>query len=40
MALPSLRFRYGQFLTLLKRRAQALEVFRAVTREDPRHQPK
>ena len=23
MALPSLRFRYGQFLTLLKRRAQA-----------------
>jgi tetratricopeptide (TPR) repeat protein len=36
MALPSLHFRYGQFLMLLKRRARALEVFRAVTRRDPR----
>ena len=37
MALPSLRFRYGQFLMLVKRRVRALEVFRAVTREAPHH---
>ena len=37
MALPSLRFRYGQFLMLVKRRARALEVFSAVTREAPDH---
>jgi len=37
MALPSLRFRYGQFLMLVKRRARALEVFRAVTRTAPNH---
>jgi tetratricopeptide (TPR) repeat protein len=34
---PSILFRYGQFLTLFKRHRRALEVFRAVTREDPRH---
>src|ERR687897_902361 len=32
---PSLLFRYGQLLMLLKR--QALAAFRAVTRADPRH---
>jgi tetratricopeptide (TPR) repeat protein len=34
---PSFLFRYGQLLMLLKRRARALEVFRAVARHDPRH---
>ena len=37
MALPALRFRYGQFLMFLKRRAHALEVFRAVARAAPDH---
>ena len=37
MALPSLRFRYGRLLMRLGRRARALEVFNAVTREDPTH---
>ena len=35
MALPALRFRYGQFLMFLKRRAHALEVFRSVARAAP-----
>jgi tetratricopeptide (TPR) repeat protein len=35
---PSLLFWYGQVLTLFKRHARALEVFRTVTRENPRHQ--
>ena len=34
---PSLLFRYGEFLMLLKRRSRALEVFRSVTRRDPGH---
>ena len=34
---PSLLFRYGQLLMLLKRPAPALAAFRAVTRADPRH---
>ena len=34
---PLLLFWTGQFLMLLKSRSQALEVFRAVTREAPRH---
>ena len=34
---PSLLFRYGQLLMLLKRQARALAAFRAVTRADPRH---
>jgi tetratricopeptide (TPR) repeat protein len=34
---PSILFWYGQLLTLFKRRGRALAVFRAVTREDPRH---
>ena len=34
---PSLLYRYGRFLMLLKRRSRALEAFRAVTRLDPRH---
>jgi tetratricopeptide (TPR) repeat protein len=37
MALASLRFRYGQFLMLLKRRARALEVFRALAHAHPDH---
>jgi tetratricopeptide (TPR) repeat protein len=35
---PSLLFWYGQVLTLLKRHSRALEVFRTVARENPRHQ--
>jgi tetratricopeptide (TPR) repeat protein len=34
---PSLLFRYGQLLMLLKRRGGALQAFRAATRADPRH---
>jgi tetratricopeptide (TPR) repeat protein len=34
---PSLLFRYGQLLMLLKRQARALAAFRAVTRAEPRH---
>jgi tetratricopeptide (TPR) repeat protein len=34
---PSLLFRYGQVLMVLKRRARALEVFHSVVRADPRH---
>lgn len=35
---PSLMFWYGQLLTMFKRHSRALAVFRAVTREEPRHQ--
>ncbi|MGH8733253.1 MAG: tetratricopeptide repeat protein, partial [Burkholderiales bacterium] len=35
---PWLLFWYGQLLMLFKRHSRALEVFRAVEREDPRHQ--
>ena len=35
---PSLLFWYGQVLMLFKRHSSALEVFRSVTRESPRHQ--
>ena len=35
---PSMLFRYGQLLMRFKRRSRALEVFRMVTRENPRHQ--
>jgi tetratricopeptide (TPR) repeat protein len=34
---PSLLFRYGQLLMLLKRPAAALAAFQMVTRADPRH---
>lgn len=34
---PWFLFRYGQLLMLLKRRARALEVFRSVARDHPRH---
>ena len=35
---PWLLFWYGQFLMLIKRHSRALEVFRTVVRENPRHQ--
>ena len=34
---PSLLFWYGQLLMLFKRHTRALEVFRTVARENPRH---
>ena len=34
---PSLLFSYGQLLMLLKRQPRALQVFQAVTRDDPDH---
>ena len=34
---PSLRFRCGQLLMLLKRRSQALDMFRRAARDDPSH---
>jgi len=34
---PSMLFWYGRFLTLFKRHSRALEMFRAATRENPRH---
>lgn len=35
---PALRFWWGQVLALLKMNSRALETYRAVTRDNPRHQ--